>query len=69
MMYLAEIRAAAEILELLEGIQSIEDGKIFIRTYIKAINSALTQDQYDPLDTAQIIKFIIQCDSRFGNMI
>jgi hypothetical protein len=69
MIFLPEIQTAAFLLETLETIQDIDEGKTFIKIYLKAANLALRKADCQLLDTNQVIRFIIQCDSRFGNMV
>lgn len=64
-----EFQIAAEILPFLENIPNIDEGGRFIKTYIGAVNYGLRRDDDDPLDYHQVIRFIIQVDDRFSNMV
>jgi hypothetical protein len=65
MINLYEFQTASEVLTLLEFVQSPEDARKFADTYIKSVNSRLTHEGYDPLETKEILRFIAMVDSRF----
>lgn len=66
---LAEYQLAGQILEILDNVQDIEEGKNFINTYIKSYNRMLSIQGYDPLDGKQVMRFICSVDPRFNNMV
>jgi hypothetical protein len=69
MMNLQEFQLAGAILELVENIQDVNEGKTFIQIYIKSYNHALVKLGYNPLDGNQVLRFIIQVDPRFNNLV
>ena len=66
---LDELTTAGEILNFLQYIDNIDEGKQFIKTYIKAINKSRSMMGDDPLEYRDVIKYIVSVDERFTNMI